>query len=138
MAEEVASDVEAGVAPAAASWSRKSTRLSNPKMSLARIASLRLSLDIFPMRTTKSQAAKYSGVVSFTSRAKSCMWRINAVITSRTRGLVFGPIALITESVNLSIESSAIFLLSSLLVAPNPDLVWVGLNRAGFGGGWLV
>jgi hypothetical protein len=107
-------------------------------MSLARIASLRFSSDIFPMRTTKSQAARYSGVVSFTSRVKSCRWRISAVITSRTRGLVFGPIALITDSVNLSIESSAILLVSSLLVAPDRDSVWAGLNRAGFAGGWLV
>ena len=83
--------MEAGVAPAAASWSRKSTRLSNPNMSLVRIASLRLSSEIFPMRTTKSQAARYSGVVSFTSRAKSCMWRTKPSSPPAPAGWSSGP-----------------------------------------------
>ena len=112
IAEEVASDASAvavGVSPEAACWSSMSARLSSPSTSLARIASFRLSSDMCPMRTTKSQAAKYSGVVSFTSRAKSCMCRMSAVITSRTRGVAFGPIAPTTVSVNLSKESSATF-----------------------------
>ena len=54
-------------------------------------------------------------MVRFTSRAKSCMCRISAVMTSRTRGDVFGPIALITVSVKRSIESSAIIV--SLLLS---------------------
>lgn len=73
---------------------------SRPMTSQSSCPSLRLSLLMRPASLISSTPAIHSSVVSCTSRAKSWMCEIRAPMTSRSRGLVLGPMASMTFWVN--------------------------------------
>jgi hypothetical protein len=69
---------------------------SKPITSEILCPSLRLSSLIWPMALRNCTPSIHSSTVSSVSRAKSCTWRMSEDISSRVRGGVLGPMALMT------------------------------------------